>query len=159
MSPYLSYCCSVTKLYPTLYNPMDCSIQASLSFTISRYLLRFMSFESVMLSNHLILCCPFLLLPLIFPASGSFPMCWTFTSNGQTIGASASASVLPMNIHWSWSPLELTGLISLLSKGFSSIFSSTTIWKNQFFSTQSSSGSNSHICIWLLKKPYIWLYG
>ena len=71
--------------------------QASLSITIPPSLLKLMSIESVMLSNHLILCCP-LLLPSIFPASGSFPMSQFFPSCGQSIGASASASALPMNI-------------------------------------------------------------
>ena len=78
-----------------------------------------------MLSNHLILRCPFLLLPL------SFPVSQLFTSSGQSIGASASAIVLPMSI-WGWFPLGLTGLISLQSKGLSRIFSSTTIQKHQF---------------------------
>ena len=65
-----------------------------------------------------------------FPASGSFPMSWLFTSGGQSIGT--SASVLPMNIQ-GWLPLGLTGLISLQSKGFSRVFSNTTVQKNQFF--------------------------
>ena len=80
---------------------------------------------------HLVLCCP-LLLPSSFPASGSFPMNQLFTSDGQNIGASASASVLAMNI-WGWFPLGLTGLISLVFKGLSGVFSSTTIQKHQFF--------------------------
>ena len=87
-----------------------------------------------------------------FPASGSFPMSWLFASGGQSIGASALASVLPMNIK-GWFPLGLTGWISLQSKGLSRIFSSTTVWKHQFFGAQSSLWSNSHICTWLLKKP------
>ena len=70
-----------------------------------------------------------------FPASRSFPVSNFFASGGQSIGASASASVLPMNIQ-GWFPLGLTGLISLLSKGLSRIFSSTTIWKDQFFVAQ-----------------------
>ena len=78
-----------------------------------------------------------------FPASGSFPISWLFTSGGQSIGA--SASVLPMNIQ-GWFPLGLTGLISVLSKGLSRVFSSTTIWKHQLFSAQPSLWSNSHIC-------------
>ena len=77
-----------------------------------------------------------------FPASGSFPMSRLFTSGGQSIGASASASVLPVNIQ-GWFPLGLTGLISLLSKGLSRVFSSTTIWKHQFFGTQPSLWSSS----------------
>ena len=69
-----------------------------------------------------------------FPASGSFPMSRLFTSGDQSIGASASASVLPMNIQ-GWFPLGLTGLISLLSKGLSRVFSNTTVQKHQFFGT------------------------
>ena len=72
-----------------------------------------------------------------FPTSGSFPMSRFFESGGQSTRASASAPVLPMNIHGYWFPLGLTGLISLLSKEFSRVFSSTTIQKHQFFSTQS----------------------
>ena len=67
-----------------------------------------------------------------FPASGSFPMSWLFASGDQSIGASASASVLPMNTQ-GWFPLGLTGLISLKSKGIWRVFSSTTIWRHQFF--------------------------
>ena len=85
-----------------------------------------------------------------FPASRSFPVSQLFTSGGQSIRASASSSVLPMNIQ-GWFPLGLTGLISLQSKGLSRIFSSTTIWKHQFFSTQPSLWSSSHICTWLQK--------
>ena len=70
-----------------------------------------------------------------FPASGSFPMNWLFTSGGQSIGASASASVFPMNIQ-DWSPLGWTGWISLQSKGLSRVFSNTTVQKHQFFSAQ-----------------------
>ena len=73
------------------------------------------------------------------------------SSSSQRIGASASTSVLPMNTQ-GWFPLGFTGLISLLSKGFSRVFSSTTIWKHQFFSAQPSLWSNSHICAWLLEK-------
>ena len=155
-----------------------------MSFTISWSLLKFMSTELVMLSNHLILCCPLYLLPSIFPSirvfssestliwkdpdacSNSCPSSWwchptilssvvpfscllsfpasgsclrshLFTSGGQSIGASALASVLPMNIQ-GWFPLGLTGLIYFLYKLLSKIFSSTTIWKHQFFSAQPS---------------------
>ena len=75
--------------------------------------------------------------PQSFPASGSFLISWFFTSGGQSIGAFASALVLPMNSQ-GWFPLGLTGLISLLSKGLSTVFSSTTIWKHQFFNAQPS---------------------
>ena len=86
------------------------------------------------------------------PVSGSFPMSWLFVSSNRSIGASASASVLPMNIQ-DWFPLELIGLISLPSRGLSRVFSSTTVWKHQFFDAQPSLWSNSHICTWLLEKP------
>ena len=87
-----------------------------------------------------------------FPASGSFQMSQFFTSGGQSIGVSASASVLPMNIQ-DWSPLELTSLISLQCKGLSRVFSNTTVQKHQFFGAQLSLQSNSHIHTWLLEKP------
>ena len=95
---------------------------------------------------------PFSSCPQSCPASGSFPMSQLFTSGGQSIRASASASVLPMNIQ-GWFSLGLTGLISLQSKGLSRVFSSTTAQKHQFFSTQPSLWSSSHICRWLLGKP------
>jgi len=79
-----------------------------------------------------------------FPGTGSFPMSKLFASGGQNTGASASASVLPMNIQ-DGSPLGWTGLISLQSKGLSRVFSNTTIQKHQFFSAQLSLKSNSHI--------------
>ena len=77
------------------------------------------------------------------------------TSGDQSIGA--SASVLPMNIQ-GWFPLGLTGLISLHSKGLTRVFSCTNVWKHQFFGTQPSLSSNSHICTWLLRKPWLWLW-
>ena len=126
--------------------------QASLSITISQSLLKLMSIESVMPSNHLILCCPLLLHPSIFLASGSFPVSQFFSSVGQSIGVSDSASVLPMNTQ-DWSPLEWTGWISLQSKGLSRVFFNTTVQKHQFFGAQLSSQSNSHIHIWPLEKP------
>ena len=81
-----------------------------------------------------------------FPAPGSFPMSRPFTSDGQSIVASASASVLPMTIQV-WFPLGLTDLLSLLSKGLSRVFSSTTIWKHQFFGAQPSLWSNSQVIL------------
>ena len=87
-----------------------------------------------------------------FPTLGSFPVSQFFASGDQRIGASASASVLPKNIQ-DWFPLGLTGLISLLPKELSRVFSSTTVRKHQFFSTQLSLLSNSHIHTWLLEKP------
>ena len=83
-------------------------------------------------SNHLILCCPLLLLPSVFPSIRVFPMSQLFASGGQSIGVSASASVLPVNTQ-DWSPLGWTGWISLQSKGLSSVFSNTTVQKHQFF--------------------------
>ena len=79
-----------------------------------------------------------------FPASGPFQMSQLFASGGQRIGVAASASVLPMTIQ-DWSPLGWTGWISLQSKGLSRVFSNTTVQKHQFFGTQPSSQSNSHI--------------
>ena len=86
-----------------------------------------------------------------FPASGYFQMTHFFASGGQSIGVSASASVLSMNIQ-EWFPLELTDLISLQSKGFSRVFSNTTVQKHQFFGAHLSLWSNSHIHTWLLGK-------
>ena len=84
-----------------------------------------------------------------FPESGSFPMSQFFELGGQSIGASASASVLLVNIQ-DWFPLGWTGLISLQSKGLSKVFSNTAVQKHQFFGTQLSLWSNSYICTWLL---------
>ena len=117
--------------------PWTAARQASLFITNSRSLLKLMSIKSVMPSNHLILCRPLLLSPSIFPASGSFPRNQFFVSGGQSIGASASASVLPINTQ-DWFPLGLTGLISLQSKGLSRVFSNITIQKHQLFGTQLS---------------------
>ena len=102
---------------------------------------------------------PFFSCPQSFPASESFPMSQFFAPGGQNIGisASASASVPPMNIQ-DWFPLGLTGLI-LLSKGLLRVFSSTTLWKHQFFSAQPPLWANSHIRTWLLEKPQLWLTG
>ena len=140
---------SHVRFFATLWTA---ACQASLSFTISRNLLKLMSIESLMPSNHLIPCHPFSFCPQSFPASGSFLMIWLSVSGGQSIGTSASASVLPVNIQ-DWFPLGLTGLISLLSKRFSRVFSSITVQKHQFFGTQLSLRSNSHIHIWPLEKP------
>ena len=106
--------------------------QASLSVTSSWSLLRRMSIELVMPSNHLILCCPHLLLLSVFPSIRIFfPVSQFFSSGDQSIGASASASVPPMNIQ-DWFPLGWTGLISLPSRGLSRVFSNTTVQKHQF---------------------------
>ena len=95
---------------------------------------------------------PFSSCPQSFPASGCFPMSWLFPSGSQNFRASASPSVLSMTIQ-DWFPLRLTCLISLQSKELSRVFSSTTIWKHQFFGAQPSLWSSSHICTWLLEKP------
>ena len=87
------------------------------------------------------------------PASGSFPMSQLFTSSGQSIGASASASVFPMNIQ-GWSPLGWTGFVSLQSKGLSRVFSNTIVQRHQFFSTRPFLWSSSHLYTWLLSLPY-----
>ena len=118
---------SCVRLFVTLWTAAR---QASLSFTISWSLLKAISSSVTRFSC-----------PQSFPASGFFPVSRLFASGGQSIGASASASVLPMSIQ-GWSPLGLTGLISLQSKRLSRAFSSTTIWKHQF-STQPSLWSNS----------------
>ena len=133
--------CSHVQLFVT---PWTETYQAYWSITNSQSLLKFISIESVMPSNHVILCHPILLLRSIFPASGYFLMSQFFTSGGQSIAASASASVLLMNIQDLF-PLGLTGLISLLFKGLSRVCSNTTVQKHQFFSTQLSLWSNSHI--------------
>ena len=107
--------------------PWTAAHQAPLSSTESQNLLKFISTESVMLSNHLILCHPLLLLLAIFPGVGPFPVSQFFASGGQSIGA--SASVLPMNIQ-GWFPLGWTGLISLHSKGLSRVFLSISSLKH-----------------------------
>ena len=95
---------------------------------------------------------PFSSCPQSLPASGSFPMSQHFAWRGQIIGAPALASVLPKNIQ-DWSPLEWTGWIFLQSKGLSRVFSNTTVQKHQFFGTQLSSQTNSHIHTWPQEKP------
>ena len=121
-----------------LCNFMNPAHQAFLSFTISWRLLELMSIVLVMPFHHCIFCCPLLLLSSSLPASVSFPMSRLFASGGQSIGASASASVLPVNVQCSF-PLGLTDLISLLSEGLSRALSSTAIQKYQCFGAQPSS--------------------
>ena len=106
--------------------PWTAAHHASLSITNSRSLLKLMSIKSVMPSNYLILCHPLLFLSSILPSIGSFPMSQFFASGGQSIGVSASASVLPVNFQ-DWFLLGWTGLISVLSKGLSRVFSITTV--------------------------------
>ena len=119
---------SCVQLFVT---PWTAACQASLSITNSQSPPKHKSIESVVPSNHLILCCPLLLLPSIFPRIGVFSNDQLFTSGGQSIGASASTSVLPMNTQ-DWSPLGWTGWISLQSKELSRVFSNTTVQKHQF---------------------------
>ena len=136
MHPFLQFnsvqSLSCVRLFAT---PWTAACQAFLSITNSWSLLKLMSIDLVMPSNHLIFCRPLLLPPSIFSTSGSFPMSQFFTSGGQSTGVSASASVLPMNIQ-DWFPLGWTGLISLQSKKFSRVFSNTTVQKHQFFGAQ-----------------------
>ena len=138
--------------------PWMAACQASLSFTSSWSLVKLTSIESVVPSNRLILCHPFLLLPSIFPSIWvsfnelvlhiRWPKYWSY-----------SFSISPSVNIQGWFPLGLTSLISLQSKGFSRVFSSTTVQKHQFFSTQLSLWSNFHICTRLLEKLQLWLRG
>ena len=146
---------SVKLLSPVCHSLRPHGLQHTrlpLSITNSGRLLRLMSIESVMPSNHLILCRP-LLLPSVFPSvrvlssESVLHIMWP-----KYCGVSASASVLPINIHY-WFPLGWTGWISLQSKGLSRGFSNTTVQKHQFFSAQLSLWSNSHIHTWLLEEP------
>ena len=134
-------CCLAAMSCPTLCHPWTAACQASLSFIISWSLLKLVSIELVMPSNHLFLCFSFLLLPSIFPNIGVFSVSGLFTWGSQSIGA--SVSVLAVNIQ-GWFPLGLTDLISLLSKGLSRVFSSTTLGKHQFFSRVSISEGPAH---------------
>ena len=139
---------SVTQSCPTFCDPMDCSTpgfpvhhQFPDSWPLSQWFHPTISSSVVPFSSHL----------QSYPESGSFVISQFFTSGGQSIGASASASVLIMNIQ-DWFPLRWTGLI-LQSKGLSRVFSSITVRKHQFFSAQPSLWSNFHIHTWLLEKP------
>ena len=143
---------SVAQSCLTLCNPMNRSTPASLSITNSRSSLRLTSIESVChptISSSVV---PFSSCPQSFPASGSFPMSQFFASGGQSIGVSASTSVLPMNTQ-NWAPLRWTGWISLQSKGLSRVFSNTTVQEHQLFGAQLSLSSNSYIHTWPLEKP------
>ena len=131
----LSPCCSDPQVCPTVCDPWITASQTSLSFIITWSLLKLMSIESVMPSTISSSVVPFSSCRQSFPASGSFPMSWIFTSGSQSIGVSASTSVLPMNIQ-DWFPLGLTGLISLQSKGLSRVFSNTTVPNHQFSGTR-----------------------
>ena len=132
--------------------PWTTANQASMSITNSWSLLKCMSIESMMPSNHLILCHSLLLPRSVFPSIRVFCSESVLHMRCQSIGVSASASVFPMNTQ-DWSPLGWTGWISLQSKGLSRVFSNTTVQKHQFFGVQLSSRCNSHIHTWLLEKP------
>ena len=118
------------------------------SCPLSRWCHPTISFSVILFSSCLQSC----------PASGSFPISQVSASGGQSIGVSASTSVLPMNIQ-DWFTLGLTGWISLQPKRLSRVFSSYTVQKHQFFGAQLSLWSNSHIHTWLLEKPWLWLDG
>ena len=142
---------SVAQSYPTLCNPMEGNtpgllvhhqLPESTQTHVHWVCYPTTSSSVVPFSSHL----------QSFPVSGSFQMSQFFTSSGQSNGVSASASVLPMNIQ-GWFPLGWTGWISFQSKGHSRVFSNTTVQKHQFFGTQLSLWSNSHIHTWLLEKP------
>ena len=142
-SPFPNYHAVVVQMLSCVWRfviPWTAACQDSLSFTVSQCLPKLMSTESVMPSNYL--CCLFFSCLQSFLASGSFPMSHLFALGGQSTRVSASASVLAMNIQ-GWFPLGLTGLISRQFKGLSRIFSSTTVQKYQFFSTQPSLWSTS----------------
>ena len=129
--------CSVTQSCLTLCNPMNCSTPG---LPVPHHLPEFAQIhvhcisDSVQASHPLM---PFPFWSLSFPTSWSFPMSHPLSSDDQNTGASASTSVLPVNIQ-GWSPLRLIGLISLLSKGLSEVFSSTTVWRPQFFGVMPS---------------------
>ena len=142
---------SLAQPCPTLRDPMDCSTPGFPVLHQHPNSAKLMSIELVMPCNHLILCRPLLLLPSIFPSIRVFFQ-WVSSSHQVAKVLEIQHQYLPMNVQ-GWLLLGLTGLISLLSKGLSRIFSGTTIRKHQFFGTQSSLWSNSHIHTWLLKKP------
>ena len=149
-------CCSVTQSCLTLWDPMDCSMPALLSFTISQSLLKLMSIESMMPSNHLVICCPLPLLPLIFPSIQILSLSLLFASGGQSIRVSASASDLPMNFQV-WFSLELTGVISLQSKGLlqhhsskASVLSFSAFFMVQLSHPYMTTGKTTALTIWTL---------
>ena len=144
-------CCSVTKLCLTLCDPRDCSTPGS---PVLQYLPEFAQIHVHQVSDAIqpTISSSATPSPQSFPASGAFRMSWLFAPGVQSIGASLSASALLMNVQ-GWFSLGLTDLISLLSKGLSRVFSSTTIWKHHFYSAQPSLWFNCHIGAWLLEKP------
>ena len=151
MLEFCGCCCSVAQLCLTPRNAMDCSMP---DFPVLHCLLEFAQTHVHWVGdaiNHLILCCPLLLLPSIFPSIRVFsnesalwirwPKYWSFRFN-----------ISPSNDIQDWSPLGWTGWISLQSKGLSRVFSNNTVQKHQFFGAQPSLWSNSHIHTWLPEK-------
>ena len=171
----IELCCmfesSIVLLYIVVQSPTDvwfvvapwtAAHQASLSLTISRSLPGVHSdshpssqwcHPAISPSDSLFSFCP-----QSFPTSGTFPMSWLFTSDDRIPGVSASVSVLPMSIQGWFPNLRLTGLISLLSKELSGVFSSTTVSRYRFFGILPSLWSNSHNHAWPLGRPEPWLY-
>ena len=142
---------SVAQACPTLCDPMSCSTPG---LPVHHQLLEFTQthvhqVDDAIQPSHPVV--SFSSCPQSFPASGSFQMSQIFASGGQSIGVSASTSVLPMNTQ-DWSPLGWTGCVSLKSMGLSRVFSNTTVQKHQFFGTQLSLWSSSHIHTWLREK-------
>ena len=137
---------------PLFATPWTVADKASLSFTISQNLLKLICTESMMSSNHLILCCPLLLLPSVFPSIRVFSNESGFLSRWPNYWA-FSFSTSPSNEHSGLISFMIDWCDILQSKGLSRVFSSTTVTKQQFFSSQLSLWSNSHIYTWLLEKP------
>ena len=150
---FIFQCCPISKSCSTFCNPMDCGLPAPVSSTISEFAQIHVHWVSdANQPSHLSLpSSAFFSCPPSFPPSTSFPVSWLFASGGQSIGDSASATVLPMNIQ-DWFLLGLTGGIFLLSKGLFKSLLQHPIWKYQFFGTQPSLSSNSHIFSWVLEK-------
>ena len=141
---------SVTQSCPTLHHPMDCS-QASLSITNPWSLPKLMSFESVMPSNHLILCHPLLLLPSFFPSHQGL-IKWVRSSHQVAKVLEFQFNISPSNEHPGLISFKMDWLDLLAVKGLSRVFSNTTVQKHQFFGAQLSLQSNSHIHTRLLEK-------
>ena len=147
------WCCLVTKSCLTLCDLVDCRTPGFIvfhylpEFAQNSYSLSWWCYLTILSSVTAISFCL-----QSFPVSGSFPINWLFASGGQSIGVSVSASSISTKMQ-GWFPVGLTGLSSLQSKGLSRVFSNITVRKHQFFSTQHSLWSNSHIHTWLWKKP------
>ena len=149
------YVCSVAKSCPTLWDPRDCCTPG---FPVLHYLPEFDQThvhwvdDAIQPSHPLSPASP----PALYLSQHHCLLSWLVTSGSESIGALAPASVLPMTIQ-GWYPLGLTGLISLLSKVVCKVFSSTKVWKDQFFGTLPSLWFNYHVRTCLLEKQ-LWLY-